>query len=111
MRDVVVGMLQRPGEALGLERYDLIARRALMRIHLGTIGGATLLELRQNHPRFPASSVCSFLLILRRQPRAGNDTRMPAEFGYDGVAGGDAHVVDTGAAAARNLARLCYEAI
>ncbi|MGY4446225.1 hypothetical protein ACVWZR_000885 [Bradyrhizobium sp. i1.3.1] len=53
MRDVVVGVLQRPGQPLRLQRHDLVTRRALMRVHLGAIGVATFLEPRQSHPRFP----------------------------------------------------------
>src|SRR5262249_22006976 len=50
--------------------------------------------------------VVFFLLILRRRnPRAGYDTRMPAEFGNDGIADGNAHVIDAGAAAAGDLPR------
>ena len=60
MRDVVVGVLQRPGQALLLQRHDLVARRTLTRIHLGAIGAATFLEPRQSHPRFPTSLACSF---------------------------------------------------
>src|SRR3954470_721352 len=54
---------------------------------------------------------CFSLLILRRQPVSGHDPRMPAEFGDDCIAGGDAHVIDAGAAATRDLAGLCDEAI
>src|SRR3954447_20791450 len=54
---------------------------------------------------------CFSLLILRRQPISGNGPRMPAEFGDDCIAGGDAHVIDAGAAATGDLARFCDEAI
>ena len=37
MRDVVVGVLERPGETLGLQRHDLVARGALGLIQLGAV--------------------------------------------------------------------------
>ena len=37
MRDVVIGVLQRPGEPLGLQRHDLVARGALGVIEFGAI--------------------------------------------------------------------------
>src|SRR5262245_60273639 len=60
---------------------------------------------------FPHIALFFSLLILRRQPIAGNDPRMPAEFGDDGIARGHAHVVDARAAAAGNLPRLGHEPV
>ena len=36
---------------------------------------------------------------------------MPAEFSNDGIAGRDAHVIDAGPTAARDLARLRHQAV
>src|SRR5437764_4355217 len=52
-----------------------------------------------------------FSLVLRRQPRARNDTRVPAEFSDDSVAYGDANVVDSGTAAASDLPRSRNETV
>ena len=53
MRDVVVGMRQRPGEALGLQRHDLVARRALGVVHLGAVAAFPGLKVRRSHRAFP----------------------------------------------------------
>src|SRR6478609_2676267 len=62
MRDVVIGVLQRPGQPLLLQHHDLVARGALMRVHLGAIGATAFLEPRQSHLRFPPL-ICFFLII------------------------------------------------
>ena len=43
MRDVVIGVLQRPGEAFCLQRHDLVARGALGGVHVGHVAAGRLM--------------------------------------------------------------------
>jgi hypothetical protein len=51
--DIVIGVLERPGEAFGLKRQDLVARGALGVVKLGDVSTALCLEARRSHLRFP----------------------------------------------------------
>ncbi len=53
VRDIVIGMLERPGEPFGLQRHDLVARGAFSRIELGVIAAVPNPELCRCHRRFP----------------------------------------------------------
>ena len=53
MRDIVIGMRQRPGQALGLQRHDLVARGALGLVHLGAVAAALDLQFCRSHRAFP----------------------------------------------------------
>ena len=53
VRDVVVSVLQRPGEAFRLQRHDLVARGALDVVHLGAITTSPGLEFCYPHGAFP----------------------------------------------------------
>src|SRR5262249_47665240 len=52
MRDVVVGVLERPGETLGLQRHDLVARGALGGVKLRRVAASLGLETCCGHVRF-----------------------------------------------------------
>ncbi len=49
MRDVVVGVRQRPGEAFGLQRHDLVARRPFGVVQLGVVTTSPGLKFRRGH--------------------------------------------------------------
>ena len=53
MRDIVVGVLQRPGEPLRLQRHDLVARGALGIIEFGAIATSLALRLVEAIAAFP----------------------------------------------------------
>ena len=106
MRDVVVGVLQRPGEAPGLQRHDLVARGALGLVQFGAVAAAAGLSACRSHRAFP------LLLSLYRLRRSAAGSHVPpigagmaAELGDHDIAGGDADVVDPGPAAARDFPR------
>ena len=106
MRDVVVGMLERPGETPGLQRHDLVARGALGLIQFGAVTASAGFQACHGHGAFPLACYCCCDRVVRnRQPRAGDGAGMAAKLGDHDVAGGDADVVDSGPAAARNFPR------
>src|SRR3954471_16039239 len=53
MRDVVIGMLERPGKPPGLQRDDLITRRAFGLVHLGLIAAGPGLQCGRSHGTCP----------------------------------------------------------
>jgi len=53
MCDVVVGMRERPGQAPGLQRCDVVAGGALGVIHLGDIAARSGLSVGRGHCAFP----------------------------------------------------------
>src|SRR5256885_7163076 len=50
MRDVAIGMRQRPGKAPGLQRHDRVARGALGVVHFCDVTAGPGLNLRHGHP-------------------------------------------------------------
>ena len=55
MRDVVVGVLERPRETLGLQRHDLVARGALGLIQFGAVTASAGFQSCHGHGAFPFS--------------------------------------------------------
>ena len=84
--DIVVGMRQRPGEAFGLQRHDLVAGSALGRIHFGAVAACPGLKDCRSHRAFPPKRFLLFRLSLfdgrsdLRQPRAADGAGMTAKF-------------------------------
>ena len=70
MRDVVVGMRQRPCHALGLQRRDLVAGCPLDLVHFGVVTAAAGSRIGQSHCEFPSSVAYSGLA----SPSVGSQT-------------------------------------
>src|SRR6266702_2358868 len=87
VRDVAVGMGQRPCEAFCLQRHDLIARGALGVVHLGAVTTSSCVAFRHGPGAFPLSSHFCLLAasaggshvppIAREWPRNSAITRSP----------------------------------
>ena len=105
MRDVVVGMLERPGEPLRLQRHDLVARGALGLVQLGAVAASLGLERCRGHRAFPQIVIFVWCRSATGSQVPGDGAGMAAKLGDHDVADGDAHIVDAGTAAARNFAR------
>src|SRR5262249_25489836 len=66
--DIVVGMLQRPGEAPRLQRHDLVARGALGVIEFGTIDVTLRFPACRSHGAFPLEQL--FFISFQYRPPA-----------------------------------------
>ena len=87
MRDVVVGVLERPGETLGLQRHDLVARGALGLIQFGAVAASAGFQSCHGHDAFPSRYFCVAALsalgshvpaMVREWPRNSAITTSPA---------------------------------
>ena len=57
MRDVVVGVLERPRETLGLQRHDFVARGALGLIQFGAVTASAGFQSCHGHGAFPLLAI------------------------------------------------------
>ena len=94
MRDVVVGVPERPGEARRLQRHDLVARGALGLVQFSAVAASAGFQSCHGHDAFPSSLFLCRRAVRARQPRPGNGARMTAELGDHDVACGDANVIN-----------------
>ncbi len=53
VRDILVGVPQRPGQALGLQRGDLVAGGPLRLVHLGAVAAFPGSKVGRSHRAFP----------------------------------------------------------
>src|SRR3954470_1926214 len=110
MRDVVIGMLERPGKPPGLQRDDLITRRALGLVHFGLIAAGPGLQCGRSHGTCPPAfcflslrrlaSNSLFRTVSRRHQRAADAAGVAAKLRNHGIVNAHAYVIDAGAAAA-----------
>ena len=86
MRDVVVGVPERPGEAFGLQRHDLVARGALGLVQFGAVAASAGFQSCHGHGAFPLLAIFVWFRCPHRQPRPGDGAGMTAELGDHDIA-------------------------